>query len=331
MLSPSSDPCVLFPLAAFDDLAENSRQGFTRKNVALHQGGAWSNSGTALGIEPVLRLEGVRSRCQGKERDTETGNDDFGARYYSNRFGRWLSADWSAVPVAIPYANPTNPQTLNLYSMVADDPESFADLDGHDCLLCGYSLGDVAKGFVSGLKWALGSNSEDDSISGTVASGSNTRSSVLGWGAGVLVTLLNPDDDAASAGSKALSSVDKMAVDVEKTGGRLGSAETRALDKEVAKDLEAEGYTITHGAGKPQEYIPGPGGSRKGSSYPDITATKEGKTLRVNTVDTNKSGTLTKREARNAKRIQNARPNDEFRTVPKKQPQPNCPLCAQTP
>jgi RHS repeat-associated protein len=70
-------------------------------------------------------------KFEGKERDTETGNDDFGARYYSNRFGRWLSADWSAVPVAVPYANLTNPQTLNLYSMVSDDPESFADLDGH--------------------------------------------------------------------------------------------------------------------------------------------------------------------------------------------------------
>jgi hypothetical protein len=58
-------------------------------------------------------------------------NDDFGAREYSWRFGRWLSSDWSAVPVAVPYANLTNPQTLNLYSMVGDDPESFADLDGH--------------------------------------------------------------------------------------------------------------------------------------------------------------------------------------------------------
>jgi RHS repeat-associated protein len=70
-------------------------------------------------------------KFEGKERDTETGNDDFGARSYSNRFGRWLSSDWSSVPAAIPYANLTNPQTLNLYSMVADDPESFADLDGH--------------------------------------------------------------------------------------------------------------------------------------------------------------------------------------------------------
>ena len=70
-------------------------------------------------------------KFEGKERDGETGNDDFGARTYSNRFGRWLSADWSAVPVAVPYANLSNPQTLNLYAMVADDPESFADLDGH--------------------------------------------------------------------------------------------------------------------------------------------------------------------------------------------------------
>jgi RHS repeat-associated protein len=72
-------------------------------------------------------------KFEGKERDAETQNDDFGARYYTWRFGRWLSSDWSAVPVAVPYANLTNPQTLNLYAMVADDPETFADLDGHTC------------------------------------------------------------------------------------------------------------------------------------------------------------------------------------------------------
>ncbi len=79
-------------------------------------------------------------KFEGKERDVETSvgsgntngnNDDFGARYYSNRFGRWLSADWSNVAAAVPYANLSNPQTLNLYAMVSDDPESFADLDGH--------------------------------------------------------------------------------------------------------------------------------------------------------------------------------------------------------
>ena len=70
-------------------------------------------------------------KFESKERDDETGNDNFSARYYSNRFGRWLSSDWSAIPVPVPYANLTNPQTLNLYAMVADDPETSADLDGH--------------------------------------------------------------------------------------------------------------------------------------------------------------------------------------------------------
>jgi RHS repeat-associated protein len=85
-------------------------------------------------------------KFEGKERDTETGNDDFGARYYTERYGRWLSADWSAVPDPVPYANLTNPQTLNLYSMVADDPESFADLDGH----C------TADGEKHGFWWCVG-------------------------------------------------------------------------------------------------------------------------------------------------------------------------------
>jgi RHS repeat-associated protein len=76
-------------------------------------------------------------KFEGKERDSETNNDDFGARYYSWRVGRWLSADWSAVPTPVPYANLTNPQTLNLYAMVSDSPETFADLDGHELVPLG--------------------------------------------------------------------------------------------------------------------------------------------------------------------------------------------------
>ena len=71
-------------------------------------------------------------KFESKERDTETSNDDFGARYYSSSFGRWTSPDWSAVPAPVPYANLTNPQTLNLYAMARDNPETFADLDGHN-------------------------------------------------------------------------------------------------------------------------------------------------------------------------------------------------------
>jgi RHS repeat-associated protein len=66
----------------------------------------------------------------GKERDSETQLDYFGARYYSNGLGRWISADWSATPVPVPYADLTNPQTLNLYRYPSN-PETYADPDGH--------------------------------------------------------------------------------------------------------------------------------------------------------------------------------------------------------
>ena len=68
----------------------------------------------------------------GKQHDDESNLDDFDARYYSSQWGRFISADWSAVPVPVPYANLANPQTLNLYAIVNDNVETFADLDGHE-------------------------------------------------------------------------------------------------------------------------------------------------------------------------------------------------------
>jgi len=48
----------------------------------------------------------------GKERDTESGNGYFGARYYVSSMGRFLSPD----PSGLTYADITNPQSFNLYS-----------------------------------------------------------------------------------------------------------------------------------------------------------------------------------------------------------------------
>jgi RHS repeat-associated protein len=66
----------------------------------------------------------------GKERD-ETGLDDFDARYYSSAMGRFMTADWGAIPMAVPYAVLGNPQTLNLYSYVENNPATGTDPDGH--------------------------------------------------------------------------------------------------------------------------------------------------------------------------------------------------------
>jgi RHS repeat-associated protein len=69
----------------------------------------------------------------GKERDAETGLDYFGARYYSNGLGRFVTPDWAARPIAVPYADFGNPQSLNLYRYGQNNPMTFGDPDGHCC------------------------------------------------------------------------------------------------------------------------------------------------------------------------------------------------------
>jgi RHS repeat-associated protein len=68
-----------------------------------------------------------------KERDSESGNDYFEARYYSSAMGRFMSPDWAAKEDPVPYATFDDPQSLNLYSYVKNNPLSHADADGHCC------------------------------------------------------------------------------------------------------------------------------------------------------------------------------------------------------
>ncbi len=67
----------------------------------------------------------------GKERDTESGLDYFGARYYGSNMGRFMSPDWAAKAMPVPYAKLDNPQSLNLYAYVGNNPLSRRDPDGH--------------------------------------------------------------------------------------------------------------------------------------------------------------------------------------------------------
>jgi RHS repeat-associated protein len=68
----------------------------------------------------------------GKERDSETGLDDFGARFYNSGMGRFMSPDWSAKAEPVPYAKMDNPQSLNLYAYVQNNAITLKDPDGHD-------------------------------------------------------------------------------------------------------------------------------------------------------------------------------------------------------
>jgi RHS repeat-associated protein len=80
---------------------------------------------------PATADDATEHHFTGKERDTESGNDYFGARYYSSAMGRWMSPDWSSSPAAVPYANLDNPQSLNLYLYAGNNPLIHVDADGH--------------------------------------------------------------------------------------------------------------------------------------------------------------------------------------------------------
>lgn len=49
-------------------------------------------------------------KFNGKERDAESMLDNFGARYDSSNLGRFMTPDWAAKPVSVPYAHFGNPR-----------------------------------------------------------------------------------------------------------------------------------------------------------------------------------------------------------------------------
>ncbi len=106
-------------------LAENSRQGFETYSGTVQQGFEVAISSTSLGISNPLYDGRVRSRCTGKERDAESGLDNFGPRYYGSSMGRFMSPDDFG-------GHLEDPQTLNKYAYVGNNPLSRTDPTGHD-------------------------------------------------------------------------------------------------------------------------------------------------------------------------------------------------------
>jgi RHS repeat-associated protein len=91
---------------------------------------------------------GQMYRFTGKEHDPETNLDYFGARYYGSTFGRFLTPDWAATPVPIPYAQMGIPQTLNLYTYVQNNPITGVDPDGHDPVIGGILGAGAGAGYI---------------------------------------------------------------------------------------------------------------------------------------------------------------------------------------
>jgi len=195
-----------------------------------------------------VRIQGSRSvpcgseeltthKFTSKERDSESYLDNFGARYFSSLIGRFMSPDWSSVPTPVPYADLTNPQTLNLYAMARDNPVSFADLDGHcssaeDCPYVdvvaateaeGGDLADANSGWNDTAQQQNNSQSQSDQQSSSSSGRVNSPSSG------------DPDSTVRIPGNKPGSHTDR----------------TYGPDGKAVKDVD---YGHDHGKGDPHAY-----------------------------------------------------------------------------
>jgi RHS repeat-associated protein len=75
-----------------------------------------------------------------KERDTESGLDYFGARYYGSALGRFTSPDATFLNIRKVF----NPQRWNLYEYGVNNPLKFVDPDGNEAIALyypGYQVG----------------------------------------------------------------------------------------------------------------------------------------------------------------------------------------------
>ena len=82
---------------------------------------------------------GCSHKFTGQERDGESGSDNFGARYFGSSMGRFLSPD----PSGIFLGNLGDPQQLNLYAYVRNNPINNIDPDGLDCTFLNSASGAI--------------------------------------------------------------------------------------------------------------------------------------------------------------------------------------------
>jgi RHS repeat-associated protein len=166
----------------------------------------------------------------GKERDAESGNDYFGARYFASSMGRFMSPD----PSGLTYADPTNPQSLNLYSYALNDPLKFLDPTG--MTVCDYGQNDDGSEDIESADNEQECTSSDGTVIEDQQSVSVTASDDGQWWlwgdpVGVMTPVSSGD---TSAGSSAPS----------KSGCKASSGPSSIVTFTATKDLTEVGAAI---------------------------------------------------------------------------------------
>jgi RHS repeat-associated protein len=154
-------------------------------------------------------VTGLTVKYTGKERDSETGLDYFESRYYSAAQGRFTSPDEFKGGIvdpftgqdietntALPYADITDPQTLNKYAYVRNNPLRYVDPDGHDWTDPLDFVAGAFRGAAASISWGtVGAPTSSDSLAsragqivGTVVVGVIGADAAIGGGTAAFVT-----------------------------------------------------------------------------------------------------------------------------------------------
>jgi RHS repeat-associated protein len=206
-------------LAAIALRNENSRLGVPSQNPALHQGIDPSKSQTAMGLQSLTSTTRIGSRSTGKERDTESGLDYFGARYMSSNMGRFMSPDYSMNSVILEL-----PQSWNKYSYELNRPTYGTDPDGR----CPWCVGAIVGGVVEG-GFDLGKQLYNNGGSlSKVSWGEVGANTVGGAVAGALAV--------ATGGASLVESALVGDIAAGGTANVVGGVVTRALDPNTKSD-----------------------------------------------------------------------------------------------
>ncbi len=224
----------------------------------------------------------------GKERDAETGLDYFESRYYSAAQGRFTSPDEfkggfldaftgqpAFQPGPLPYADLTDPQTLNKYAYVRNNPLRYTDPNGHCaedlCIVEGAAIGTGALYAGSAIAGAVGLT-------------------------GVAVTLHNGGDSIISGAKSLVNSIGGLIFSSSKPG-TLGKPDHQETVKE-------EGERVN---GQTEVPIPTPGGAKEGRRADAVgTNPQTGAPEIVQVYRPTPAGNIPKREKTAAADIENA-------------------------
>jgi RHS repeat-associated protein len=116
-----------------------------------------------------------RYQFTAKERDSESGLDNFIARYNSSSLGRFMSPD--PFNIAGDFVDSQDPQHWNMYSYVLNNPVNAVDPDGLDCVYVNGNSVDVQRGDCTN---AGGKDDNGIFVNGTIDIHSGTYDSSTG-------------------------------------------------------------------------------------------------------------------------------------------------------